>query len=311
MTKAPRTDTWMPLYLADYLSDTTHLTTEQHGAYLLLLMTAWKRGGSLPNDETQLAAICRLQPATWRKHRGVLLSFFTATSEGLSQKRISAELSRAREHTDKRSQAGQAGARARWQSDAKADGEQDGKADSKPDGKRMPTGSQNDGPSPPHSSDPDGSAAGAAIDDLADLRAKEVRAGSWGLALKVLMSRGGFPEARARPLVGKWAKTCTPTELWQAAEAAWKAGTLEPVSYINAALEGIKARTDGEFDPMLQPEEWRQRKWVEEFVEGKFSWDPRRGPRPGEPGCRVSPAIQREFGIEPAPPQPVTGRSAA
>lgn len=56
------------------------------------------------------------------------------------------------------------------------------------------------------------------------------------------------------------------------------------------------------FDPMLQPEDWRQRKWMEEFVEGKFAWAPQRGPEPGRPGCRVSPEIQREFGVEPAGP---------
>jgi uncharacterized protein YdaU (DUF1376 family) len=37
---------FMQLYVADYLGDTRHLTTEQHGAYLLILMTVRNSRGS-------------------------------------------------------------------------------------------------------------------------------------------------------------------------------------------------------------------------------------------------------------------------
>jgi hypothetical protein len=60
-----------------------------------------------------------------------------------------------------------------------------------------------------------------------------------------------------------------------------------------------------------KPSDARQRSWMEEFVRaGPNTWQPVRGPRPGEPNCRVSPEIQREFGIEPAAPRAVDGKAA-
>ena len=33
---------YMQFYVADYLADTTHLTAEEHGAYMLLLFSYWQ-----------------------------------------------------------------------------------------------------------------------------------------------------------------------------------------------------------------------------------------------------------------------------
>lgn len=41
---------WMPLYVGDYRMDTLDLTTEQHGAYMILLMLSWLRDDGLPDD---------------------------------------------------------------------------------------------------------------------------------------------------------------------------------------------------------------------------------------------------------------------
>ena len=93
---------WMPLYVADYLSDTGHLTTAQHGAYLLLIMHYWKRGG-LPTDDTQLAQIARMTVREWGKAKATIAAFF---GENWTHERINKELAHAEEISSKRSAAG-------------------------------------------------------------------------------------------------------------------------------------------------------------------------------------------------------------
>lgn len=58
--------------------------------------------------------------------------------------------------------------------------------------------------------------------------------------------------------------------------------------------------------PTRAPEDpWRTR--AREFSRNRHWNEVDWGPRPGRQGCRVSPEIQREFGIEPAQPQVVRG----
>lgn len=96
---------WMPLYVGDYLGDTGHLTTAQHGAYLLLMMHYWRKG-ELPDDDRQLAKITKLPLRTWRDYRATLQDFF---HDGWRHKRIEAELQRMTEVSAKRAIAGQKG----------------------------------------------------------------------------------------------------------------------------------------------------------------------------------------------------------
>jgi len=89
MTK--KTDIWMPLYIGDYIADTSRLNTEQHGAYLLLIMDYW-RSGRLPDDDQVLAQITKLSPESWKKHKGILRGFFEASNGELIHPRIEKEL---------------------------------------------------------------------------------------------------------------------------------------------------------------------------------------------------------------------------
>jgi uncharacterized protein YdaU (DUF1376 family) len=89
------TDIWMPLYIGDYLSATQHLSTEQNGAYLLLLMSAWKFGGELPDDDEQLSSIAKLPLERWIKTRQVLCRFFEIKAGVWTQGRLTAEIDKA------------------------------------------------------------------------------------------------------------------------------------------------------------------------------------------------------------------------
>lgn len=104
---------FLQLYVGDYLADTTDLTTEEHGAYLLLLLTMWRHGATLPNEPVKLARICRLSPAKFNRVWGEISRFFTVEETRISQKRLSKEYQKASEKSKIRSTAGAKGGRAK------------------------------------------------------------------------------------------------------------------------------------------------------------------------------------------------------
>jgi uncharacterized protein YdaU (DUF1376 family) len=105
MTERP----WLPLYVADYLADTAHLSAAEHGAYLLLIMHYW-RVGKLPNDERQLQRIARMTPREWANSRDVLAEFFDAEWR---HKRIESEILKSDLKANARAEAGSRGGKAK------------------------------------------------------------------------------------------------------------------------------------------------------------------------------------------------------
>ena len=85
---------WFPLYCPDYLGDTQHLSVEQHGAYLLLLMAMWNsQDGRLPNNERLLARITKVSGKRWtRSFAPTILPMLIVTDAWVSQKRLQKEL---------------------------------------------------------------------------------------------------------------------------------------------------------------------------------------------------------------------------
>src|SRR3546814_15146272 len=79
----------IPLFPDAYHLDTTHLTTEEHSAYLLLLMAAWgTEDRSLPTDERRLAALSETTVQRWRKCAPTVLALATIERRRLWQQRL-------------------------------------------------------------------------------------------------------------------------------------------------------------------------------------------------------------------------------
>lgn len=101
----------LPLWTDAYLGDTTHLTTIEHGAYLLLLMAAWRsKDCCLPDDDRLLARYAHLTAGQWMRMRPTLIQFFAVQDGVLRQSRLTAE----REVVRQRSMAASNSARAKW-----------------------------------------------------------------------------------------------------------------------------------------------------------------------------------------------------
>lgn len=82
----------LPLFTDAFISDTLHLTAEETGAYLLLLMMAWRMPEcAIPNDDKLLAKWTRMTRARWRKIKPDVMEFWTLENGYFFQKRLKKE----------------------------------------------------------------------------------------------------------------------------------------------------------------------------------------------------------------------------
>lgn len=105
----------MPLYIGDYLSDTMHLSAEESGAYLHLLMHSWKTG-TLPSNSETLRRIAKVDYDRWDYAWSILQAFFKQSSDGAwIQERLEKERVSWQNKKEARSEKAQKGAKARWE----------------------------------------------------------------------------------------------------------------------------------------------------------------------------------------------------
>ncbi|OGH59585.1 MAG: hypothetical protein A3G34_04125 [Candidatus Lindowbacteria bacterium RIFCSPLOWO2_12_FULL_62_27] len=106
-------------YPDNYLSDPNveMMSLEEQGANWRLICHAWKQEdiGTLPNDDTMLAALSRLGPERWEACKKNVLRAWDAAQDGiLIQKRLVRELRKQQEHQKARQLGGKLGADRRW-----------------------------------------------------------------------------------------------------------------------------------------------------------------------------------------------------
>lgn len=110
---------FMQLYVADYLADTLDLSTVEHGAYLLLLMTMWRHDAKLPHDMAKLARIVRMSPKKFEPVWAEISRFFVVEGDQITNRRLSKEHKKAKEKSEVRATAGRAGGQAKALKDNK------------------------------------------------------------------------------------------------------------------------------------------------------------------------------------------------
>ena len=110
----------LTLWTDAYLSDTRHLSTLEHGAYLLLLMEAWRRPNcDLPDDDRFLARLAGVSADEWAEIKPVVMEFWTrdGRSKTWKQKRLTKE----RDAAKKRSKSQRDKIAKRWDKTKKTD----------------------------------------------------------------------------------------------------------------------------------------------------------------------------------------------
>jgi len=212
----------MPLYIGDYLGDTQRLTTEQHGAYLLLILDYW-RNGPPPDDDAVLQQITKLDRASWKRHRPTIQRMFQVTDGQWLHRRIDKELEAAAANAERRSSKASKAAKARWEHSSK---------DAPSNAPSMPEAKLVECPTPSPSSVPNGTGAEAPRDPVKEL---------FDLGVRMLVN-AGKSDGQSRSIIGKWRNQVGDPELARLLLQAQN--KTDPVAYIGGAIRNAASDRD-------------------------------------------------------------------
>ena len=213
-----------PLWVDAFQRDTQHLSTDEVGAYMLVLMAMWVREScDLPDDDRRLAAVSRVSPRLWKSRVGPSVREFFEVEEG---KLVSRRLQREADYVERHCKA---------QSD-KRNANKSVKAlknnnppptvvSSSVATADMSSAQPTQQPNNPTNTIPSG------MDD----NAVDARELVWSSGKNWLVSQN-VDDRQARSMIGKWLKVNSASDLWAAMNAARQAKTCDPIPYITAIL---------------------------------------------------------------------------
>lgn len=226
----------MQFYVADYLADTRHLTTEEHGAYLLLIFSYWQT--AKPLDKRRLARIAGLPNERWACVEQVLNEFFIDTGDEWVHARIEADIESVEETQNKKVKAGKASAAARKREKAarvkqalseRSTGVEQVLNSVPTEGQQKPTITDTDTDTELNTTDPNGSGAAAPTENkpgdpsadqpneslLPPEPEKPKPPNIWDIGVPLLVEQG-MKEPSARALIAKLSKDFSDVEVGKA-----------------------------------------------------------------------------------------------
>lgn len=99
----------LPLKTDALLADTTHMSAEEFGAYVRILIVMWRQKARLSDDPIELARIAGVSIHRWKKIAERVMRPMTIAGGLISQKRLTDTYLKVEELRAKRANAGEKG----------------------------------------------------------------------------------------------------------------------------------------------------------------------------------------------------------
>ncbi|WP_375450618.1 DUF1376 domain-containing protein [uncultured Devosia sp.] len=281
----------LPLWTDAYLADTRHLSAEQHGAYLLLLMEAWRRPScSLPDDDEMLARLACMNTERWAFNRDIVMAFWKL--DGRKKEWTQSRLTDERSYVAQKSRSQRDKAASRWKRDKKDD------AAAMPEGmpEPMPEACPDDAPTPTPTVREDTNVSTLSEPAVADLgRTKAGKRKGNGYTPEYEVFWRAYPSTEGQSKLNGF-------KAWQQLSADHQAQAMtslpayaallkreegRKVKHVQGFLSGRMFETLGSaaITELETPMQWQKRLG---HARARREWFPAKwGPAPGADGCRV------------------------